>query len=207
MQRNISEALGIEVAAVGMWESGRNMPSTENLMRTADLLKVDPAALSRGDVVYLGEDSLADAEIISDPAPPPTGPMDVTLLGASYGGDDGDFRFNGEVTGFVRRPPGIATLKNVFALHVLSDSMVPRYDPGEIIYCGGRDAIPGDHVVIETVPDEDGQPGKAFIKKLKQRTGKEVIVEQYNPPKEISFDKYAVKHVWRVIPLKELIGF
>ena len=135
------------------------------------------------------------------------GPMDVEILGVSFGGDDGDFHFNGEVSGYVRRPPGIANLKNVFALHVLSDSMVPRYDPGEVIYCGGREPIPGDHVVIETFPELEGQSGKAFIKKLTRRTAAEVICEQYNPAREVKFDRYAIKSLWRVIPLKELLGF
>jgi phage repressor protein C with HTH and peptisase S24 domain len=207
VQRNIAEALGLEVAAVGMWESGKNSPSFDNLRRTAALLKVDPSALSEGDLVFLDDQDLADAEIITDLAPLPTGPMDVELLGVSYGGDDGDFSFNGEVQGFVRRPPGIASLKNVFALHVLSDSMVPRYDPGEVIYCGGREPVPGDHIVVEMFPAEDGQTGKAFIKKLIQRTGKEIVVEQYNPNKQFSYDRYAIKRLWRVIPLKELLGF
>ncbi len=207
VQRNIAEALSIDVAAVGMWEGGRNLPSTENMMRTAGILGLDPAALSRGELVYTDTTDLADAEIISDPAPPPTGPMDVKLLGVSYGGDDGDFTFNGEVSGYVRRPPGIASLHNVFALHVLSDSMVPRYDPGDIIYCGGRDAVPGDHVVVEMFGDAEDQAGKSFIKRLKQRTTKEIIVDQYNPAKEITFDRYRIKNLWRVIPLKELLGF
>ena len=207
VQRNIAEHLGIEVASVGMWETGKNTPSFENLVRTAGLLRVDAAALAQGDIIYLDDDSLADAEIITKMTPPPSGPMDVEILGVSYGGDDGDFSFNGEVAGYVRRPPGIANLRNVFALHVLSDSMVPRYEPGDIIYCGGRDAVPGDHVVIEAFPLEEGQIGKAFIKKLTKRTGKEIIVEQYNPPKEIAYDRFAIKRLWRVIPLKELIGF
>jgi len=208
VQRNIAEHLGIDVAAVGMWEGGRNLPSTENLLSAALFLGINPVALARGELVYIdGTDDLADAEIISDPAPPPTGPMDVKLLGVSYGGDDGDFTFNGEVAGYVRRPPGIASLHNVFALHVLSDSMVPRYDPGDVIYCGGRDAVPGDHVVVEMFGETEDQPGKSFIKRLKQRTTKEIIVDQYNPAKEITFDRYQVKNLWRVIPLKELLGF
>ncbi|MNV25677.1 Helix-turn-helix domain protein [compost metagenome] len=207
VQRNIAEHLKIEVAAVGMWESGKNSPSFENLRRTAALLGVDPIALSEGDLIYLDDEDLGDAEIITDPSMPPTGPMDVELLGVSYGGDDGDFTFNGEVQGYVRRPPGVSGLKNVFALHVLSDSMVPRYDPGEVIYCGGREPVPGDHVVVETFPEVEGQVGKAFIKKLVQRTSKEIVVEQYNPKKEIRYDRYAIKSLWRVIPLKELLGF
>lgn len=207
VQRNIAEALGIEVAAVGMWESGKNSPTFDNLRRTAELLRVDASALSQGDLLFLDDEGLSDAEVITDVGPPQLGPMDVELLGVSYGGDDGDFSFNGEVQGYVRRPPGVASLKNVFALHVLSDSMVPRYDPGEVIYCGGREPVPGDHVVIEMFPDAEGEMGKAFIKKLIQRTTKEIVVEQYNPSKQFSYDRYAVKRLWRVIPLKELLGF
>src|SRR5690349_5477829 len=53
VQRNIAEDLKIDVAAVGMWEGGRNLPTTENLVKAAEILRVDPAALSRGDLVFL----------------------------------------------------------------------------------------------------------------------------------------------------------
>lgn len=207
VQRNIAEELKIEVAAVGMWESGKNSPSFDNLRRTAALLRVDASALSEGELVYLDDDNLADAEIVTDFSAPPIGPMDIELLGVSYGGDDGDFSFNGQSQGLVRRPAGLAGVKNVFALHVLSDSMVPRYDPGDVIYCGGREPVAGDHAVIEMYPEAEGQAGKAFVKKLLQRTAKEIIVEQYNPPKRISYDRFSVKNLWRVIPMKELVGF
>lgn len=208
VMRHISEHLGLDVAAIGNWESGRNLPSTDNLFAVAEFLSVDPTALGRGEVVFLGDDPPSDAEVITDLALPPSGPLDVELLGVAVGGDDGDFSFNGEVAGYVRRPAGIANLRKVFALHVLSDSMVPRYDPGEVIYCGGRDPIPGDHVVIEMFPeDENVKAGKAFVKKLVERSTGTLIVEQYNPQKRITFDRYAVKHVWRVIPTRELLGF
>lgn len=207
VQRQIADALEIKVAAVGMWESGQNLPSTSNLIKTAEALRVDASALGKGEVVYLDDEPLADAEIITEPSPPPFGPMDIKMMGVAYGGDDGDFSFNGEIAGYVRRPPGIASIPNVFALHVLSDSMVPRYDPGEIIYCGGRAPVPGDHIVVEMHTEAEGEVGKAFVKKLIKRTEREVVVEQYNPPRTISFDRSKVKHLWRVIPLKELIGF
>lgn len=207
VQREIADALDIKVAAVGMWESGKNMPSSENMVRVAEFLKIDPIALARGEASYLDDDDLSDAEIITDFAPMQAGPMDVELLGVGYGGDDGDFEFNGSRNEFVRRPPGIAHLKNVFALYVLSDSMAPRYEPGEVIYCSNREPVPGEYVVIEMFPETEGKAGKAFIKRLKQRTGKEIIVEQFNPPKTIPFDRYAVKQIWRVIPNKELFGF
>jgi phage repressor protein C with HTH and peptisase S24 domain len=135
------------------------------------------------------------------------GALDVKIMGVAAGGDDGDFTLNGEVQGYVRRPPGIAHLRNVFAVHIISDSMVPRYDPGELQYCGGRAPVPGDHVVIEMFPEEGESSGKAYVKKLVGRARGELICEQYNPKKQITFDAYAVKNMWRIIPPRELFGF
>lgn len=208
VMREIAEYIGIDVAAIGNWETGRNLPSTDNLFQVADFLQVDPAALGKGEVIFLGDELVSDAEAITDLSLPPTGPADVELLGIAVGGDDGDFSFNGEVAGYVRRPAGIAGLRKVFALHVLSTSMIPRYDPGEVIYVGGRDPIAGDHVVIEMFPEsENVNAGKAYVKKLVERTTSKIIAEQYNPPKLLEFDRYAVKNVWRVIPTRELLGF
>ena len=36
--------------------------------------------------------------------------MDIEVLGAAVGGDDGDFTFNGEPAGYVQRPPGVRNL-------------------------------------------------------------------------------------------------
>ena len=210
VMRQVAEHLGVNVAAVGNWEGGQNLPSHDNLVRTAEYLGVDAVALGRGEVVFSEgqhQDTPGDAEFVSQGGRPNLGPMDVEILGIAVGGDDGDFSFNGEVAGLARRPPGIAHLRNVYALHILSDSMVPRYDPGELIYVGGREPIPGDHVVIEMFPEEGAQAGKAYVKKLLRRTEKQIIVSQYNPAMELSFDRYGVKRLWRVIPPRELLGF
>ncbi|GCA53181.1 helix-turn-helix protein [Sinorhizobium sp. KGO-5] len=207
VMRQLAEHLGVHVAAIGNYESGKNLPSTENLIALSDFLRVDQGALSRGEVVSLTDEPLADAERVTDPAPPPSGPLDIEVLGTTAGGDDGDFRFNGERQGFVRRPPGLAGVVKAFALHTISDSMVPRYFPGELIYVGGREPVPGDHIVIELFPENEGEVGKSYIKYFVRRTASEIIVSQYNPPKELTFNRYAVKALWRVIPLAELLGY
>jgi phage repressor protein C with HTH and peptisase S24 domain len=210
VMREVAERIGVNVAAVGNWEGGHNLPSTDNLIQVADFLGVDATALGRGEVVFLeeaGEEKPSDAEFVTTAGLPTVGPMDVELMGIAVGGDDGDFTFNGEVAGHVRRPPGIAHLRNVFALHILSDSMVPRYYPGELIYVGGREPVPGDYVVIEMFPEEGAKAGKAYVKHLLRRTASDVIVRQHNPDKEITYNRYEVKRVWRVIPYTELLGF
>ena len=205
--KDVADATGVTIGAVGNWERGANHQTRENLRLVADYLRIDPTALDRGEVRYLDDGPLADAEIVSDPGPAPTGPMDVEMLGVAAGGDDGDFTLNGEVMGYARRPPGLAGLKNVFALNVISDSMVPRYDPGELIYCGGRAPVPGDHVVVEMYPDDGATVGKAYVKKLMRRTQAEIQCYQYNPAGEVTFDAYRVKNIWRIIPPRELFGF
>lgn len=210
VMREVAEHLGVNVAAVGNWEGGQNLPSHDNLVRTAEFLGVDAVALGRGEVKFLAVDDQnppGDAEFVTPAIPAAMGALDVPIMGNTVGGEDGDFTFNGEVAGMARRPPGILHLRNVFALHVLSESMVPRYDPGELIFVGGREPVPGDHVVIEMFPEEGSTVGKSYIKKLMRRTAKEVIVQQYNPLKDYSFDRYAIKQIWRVIPPRELLGF
>jgi phage repressor protein C with HTH and peptisase S24 domain len=208
VMKDIAKHVGKDVAAIGNWETGRNLPSTENLLKTAEFLRVDPSALGRGEVIFLDEgESLNEVEVITESAPLQMGAMDVRILGVAAGGDDGDFTLNGEVQGYARRPPGIVGLTNVFAVHIISDSMVPRYDPGELQYCGGRAPVPGDHVVIEMYPEEGSNTGKAYIKKLVERSKGKLICEQYNPPKRIPFDAYSVKNMWRIIPPRELFGF
>ncbi len=207
VMKDVAEAIGVTIGAVGNWERGANVQTMENLRLVANFLKLDLMALNRGELKYLDEAQLADAEIITDPGPVPTGPMDVELLGVAAAGDDGDFTINGNGMGYVRRPPGLVGLKNVFALNVISDSMVPRYDPGELIYCGGRPPVAGDHVVIEMYPDDGASIGKAYVKKLVRRTSSEIQCYQYNPARELTFDAYRVKHIWRIIPPRELFGF
>nr|AOO92648.1 putative phage repressor [Rhizobium leguminosarum bv. trifolii] len=203
----IATALETTVVAVGNWERGENLPSTENLLKVAEFLGVDAAALGRGEVAPRDNSPRNDAEIVTANFHPEVGPMDVPVLGSAVGGEDGDFSLNGQATDRARRPPGISNLTNVFAIHILSTSMVPRYDPGELLYCGGRAPIPGDHVLIEMHPEEGETAGKAYVKKLVARTKTELVCEQYNPPKTVTFSVYSLKNMWRIIPQRELLGF
>ncbi len=208
VMQDIATHVGVHVAAVGNWEIGNNLPSTENLIKIAAYLGVNANALANGKVEWNSNDeSLNEAEIVSDNHVINLGPMDVPVLGGAVGGDDGDFSLNGEVAGYVRRPPGLAHIKGVFAVHILTDSMVPRYDPGELLYCGGRAPVPGDHVLIEMYPSDGETSGKAYVKKLIRRTKADIICEQYNPAGERTFDAYSLKNMWRIIPPRELFGF
>lgn len=206
--RAVADQIGVSPQAVGNWEADANDIAMENLRKVSALLGIDPVAASRGALSYIGDGELNEVQRISNVGPiPDLGPRDVELLGVAVGGDDADFTFNGEVIDYLRRPPGIATLQGVFANQVIGISMIPRFEPGEVIYCGGKQPVIGDYVVIELFPEGEERNGKCFIKKLKRRTASEIVVEQFNPPKEMTFNPYAIKRMSRVIPWAELLGY
>ncbi|ABE64083.1 putative phage repressor [Nitrobacter hamburgensis X14] len=134
------------------------------------------------------------------------GDFDVEVRGISVGGGDDEFYFNGDVIDHLRRPPGILRAKNVFALNVAGDSMMPRYEPGEPIYVQRANPVIGDYVVVELYPEIEGQAGKSFLKKLVRRTGRRVTCSQLNPPKELEFDTGEVKEIYRVLKPRDLLG-
>jgi phage repressor protein C with HTH and peptisase S24 domain len=135
------------------------------------------------------------------------GDFDVEVRGVTIGGEDDDFRFDGNVQELIRRPPGLLRAKGVFALQISNDSMSPRYEPGEIVFVQERSPIVGDHVIVELYhPDDPDQPGKSFVKKLVRRTGRRIYCTQYNPPKDVEFDAGEVKAIYRVFPNRELFG-
>lgn len=139
---------------------------------------------------------------------PRAGLRDVPVMGVTAGGSDGEFQLNGDVVDYVRRLPGIARTKGVFALHVISESMVPRYEPGELVYANpNRPPAGGDFVVVELQPLEGERNGPSFIKRLVRRTGAKIVCEQFNPPKQIEYDSREVKAIYRILPLHELVGF
>lgn len=209
VMRQVAEAVGVSVQAVGQWERGENDLTMDNLRAVAAFLKFDLDMATRGELRLLDTeaDPLNEVERVTDVGHPNFGPKDVPVNGTAWGGDDADFEMNGQIVDYVRRPPGIAHLKGVFALHVLGTSMVPRFEPGDLLYCGGRDPVPGDDIVIELHPTEQALAGKGYIKRFIRRDRGKVVVRQYNPAKDLSFDAASIKRVHRVIPLRELLGF
>jgi phage repressor protein C with HTH and peptisase S24 domain len=131
---------------------------------------------------------------------------DIPVYGIAVGGEDGDFQFNGTEADRVTRPPGLANARDIFALYVVNDSMYPAWREGALFYVNPhRPPVIGDDVVVEMKPQVEGEAGAAFLKRLKARRGNTIVVEQFNPPKEIEFDRDAVR-LYRVIPWEEALG-
>ncbi|WP_191970948.1 XRE family transcriptional regulator [Methylobacterium soli] len=220
--------LKISGAAISQWEAGETVPTTHNLLRVAKALRINlnEAPFSQhlhdatsfdeaaGASVRHGEQSeAASSNVREDREAPPFATIqgfsrDVPILGTAVGGDDADFHMNGKESDRAIRPPGLAMVRDLFALRVTNDSMYPAWKDGALFYVNPhRNPVIGDDVVIELHPTEPGEPGKAFMKRLKSRSPSKYVVEQFNPPKEIEFKREDVRHVYRVTPWEEALGF
>ena len=213
--QQVADLVGVSYPAVQQWETGKTVPTTENLMKLRSVLGYDLHAL---DV------DLARRDLPTPPEPEPNveweqgpmhipqllpGPNDIEEKGVTVGGfgdDESAFEMNGESIDWVRRPPGIMGRKNVFALRVSNTSMEPKYDDGERIYVERRHPAIRDFVVVELHPLGHGRPNKSYIKRLVGINSEKVTVEQYNPKGLLEFGRHEIKHLWRVIPEKELRG-
>ena len=134
---------------------------------------------------------------------------DVEELGAavaSVDGDDSAFELNGEVVDRVIRPPGLANRPGVFALRVANHSMWPMYRDGARVYLDTKKPVVTDGIVVELKPTEEGRPGKAYVKMLVSMDSRKVVVEQFNPPGRLEFDRDEILRIFRVIPNEELWG-
>ncbi|WP_313901146.1 helix-turn-helix domain-containing protein [Methylobacterium sp. J-092] len=135
------------------------------------------------------------------------GPRNVPVYGTGSGGSGGDFRFNGQTIDHAPRPPALESRRDVYVVYVVGNSVSPKYEDGDPIYVDPhRRPQPRDYVLVELKGTAEHEPGDAYVKRLVRRTATKLIVEQHEPPKELTFDEARVARVHRVIPYPELIG-
>jgi phage repressor protein C with HTH and peptisase S24 domain len=125
------------------------------------------------------------------PAPLPPRPdrvNKVPVLGTAQGGSDGAFEFNnGEPVDYVDRPPSLVHRSRVYCIYVDGDSMAPAHMDGDLLFIdAGRKPFPGRDALIELNQESDGQPLRAFIKRVVKLTPEYVELQEYRP-KERTF--------------------
>ena len=116
-------------------------------------------------------------------------PLDVPVLGTAAGGElgKGAFQLSTDVVDYVRRPAGLAGARDAYALYVEGESMVPRFEPGDLIFVHPhRKVARGDYVVVQEPDSNNGEP-RAFLKRFVTVTGKLLRTEQFNPAATIEF--------------------
>lgn len=135
-------------------------------------------------------------------------PKDVLVYGTVQGGDNGVFELDmGHAIDYVRRPPGIASSRDVYAVYVEGISMIPARRPGELIYVHSmRPPAVGSDVVIQMKPHGEGEPVRCFIKRLVALRSEKIEVEQFNPAERFEIPRAAILRLHRILTLEELMG-
>jgi len=196
-QSDLARGVGISQAAIAKIESGETTKSKwlPEIMR---LLNIPVGSQPEAPAEEASTDLALQRQSM---------PLDIPVKGVAVGGSDADFSFNGSVSEYVRRPPGLAKTNGVYAVYVTSDSMSPRFDPNDMLYVSAlRPAAIGDYVVVELHPEEDGVPGKGFIKRLVRRGATVVKLHQFNPDCDIEIETARIKSIHRVFTINELFG-
>ena len=118
---------------------------------------------------------------------------DLPVMGAVKGGAEGFYFNEGDAKEYVVRPPSLVGVSNAFALYVDGESMEPRYYAGEMLYVNpNRPVTRGCFVAVELA---DGQ---CLIKQFIRRNDDNLVLAQFNPPKEIRLPGAKVKRIYRI---------
>jgi phage repressor protein C with HTH and peptisase S24 domain len=200
-QAALGNLLRVSKAAVSQWETGRNMPDPRKLPELLRVLNLD-ARLAIG-----GGEIVENAHL-----PPPDShamiPRTIPVLGVAAGAASGDFTMNdGNAIAYALETPGISGRKDVFALFVQNDSMVPWREPGQLVYVDAHQPPKiTDYVVVEMKAESGSGERAAYLKRLAGRSGNMLRLEQFNPAKVFSVDMRKVHKVYRVIDWSELLA-
>lgn len=210
-QKKVADALGVNRVSVTQWENGSAKPSIERLAELAKLFGVSTDALLTGTPLNT---VIPTANIKNDVIPANVGlppreymPQDVPVMGtAACNADHGSFKLDASIIDYVRRPPGLLTTKDVYALYVEGDSMEPRFTAGDLVFVHPRKPVRiGDSVVVQIAKSEN-EPIEAMIAVLSKRTSHEVFLQKYNPNKIIHFDNANIVAIHKILEMTELFG-
>lgn len=119
----------------------------------------------------------------------------IPVYGQAVGGVDGEFLMNGSVLYEVMAPPVLSHVSEAYAVQISGDSMYPRYEDGEIAFVDPKRRVrKGDYVIAQIRLEEHG-PLLAYVKKFIRHNSIELVLEQFNPAKELRFPASAVATV------------
>jgi phage repressor protein C with HTH and peptisase S24 domain len=111
----------------------------------------------------------------------------IPVYGQAVGGVDGEFLMNGSILYEVMAPPIISNISGAYAVQVAGDSMSPRYEDGEICFVDPKRRVKRGDYVIAQIRQEGHGPLLAYVKRFIRQNSIELVLEQFNPPKQLRF--------------------
>lgn len=104
----------------------------------------------------------------------------VPVLGSVIGGSDGRFVLNGQTLKEVFAPANLVDVKDLYAVFIHGDSMVPRYYAGEIAWPNPNVPVrQNDFVVVQLRDEDDGGYPIGLVKQFISWNAKELVLRQF----------------------------
>lgn len=185
--RAAAESLGVPYPTYSAHENG-----TRGVVREAEIytrrLKISLDWLMHGKGVAVEDHGTTSHEPNAKIGDKIKGaPVEIKVYGQAVGGVDGEFEMNGNVLDTILAPPQISEISDAYAVIVSGDSMSPRYEDGETAFIDPRRRVrKGDYVIAQIRKEEYGAP-LAYIKRFERHNQNELVLSQFNPPKELVF--------------------
>ncbi|MEI3803134.1 helix-turn-helix transcriptional regulator [Agrobacterium sp. CCNWLW32] len=196
-----AKALSVNASTYRAHENGQNDFDLAEATVYAKKFNVDPLWIMTGKTAdtLLTETQPLQAEVYSPNAK--IGDRVVGLgrkikvYGRAVGGVDGEFDMNGSVLYETMAPPVLSDVRGAYGVQVSGDSMSPRYEDGEVCFVDPvRRVKKGDYVIAQIRTEEHG-PILAYVKKFIRHNAQELVLEQFNPPKLLTFPANQVHSV------------
>lgn len=193
-QADLAARVNTTQPQINRLEKGLRKLTKEWAERLAPHLRTKPEVLLFGDrIVTTANKTHENPQLISEVPNAIIGArlegegVRIPVYGQAVGGVDGEFVMNGNILFEVMAPPSLAGVSGAYAVTVSGDSMSPRYEDGEVCFVDPKRRVKrGDYVIAQIVLVEDG-PILAFAKRFIRQNSEELVLEQFNPAKELRF--------------------
>jgi len=201
-QEALAQRLGVTRTAVNMWESGKNVPSRDNLASIIGILGLDPG-------LALGLDASGPATQPETPVSIAVGawPATIPVFAAALvsGGHPDEFEIDTTTVHRVARPPRLARRNDVFALHVQGTTMSPWREPGQLVVIDNVKPPRPSEYVIARLNDTTSAKPRCLLARLKSIDTEQVVLEQFTPNATITIARHDVFSLQRVIEADEML--
>ena len=118
----------------------------------------------------------------------------LPVHGRAQGGSDGNLIVEENPIDWTFRPADLQDVDEAFAIYVSGASMMPKYKNGDLVYVHpSRNISKGRFVLVET------KEHKGFIKQFTAWRGDMLILQQFNPLKELTLHRSEILRVMLAI--------
>lgn len=124
------------------------------------------------------------------------GEADVPVYGAAQAGDGSLIIAMDEPVEFLRRPQPLMGVRGAFSVYADGDSMEPIFHAGDyLLFHPGKPPHHGDDVLV-TLKDGVHPEVAGIIKRFIKRLPDKLILHQFNPDQELTFDLKIVDKIY-----------